>query len=62
MNLFIDFYRIKGLDFLKDDGEMFCYRCGTALFFEDDNCETDRFGRTFCCERCRNIYYGGTDK
>ncbi len=61
-NLFIDFYTIKGLEFFEDGGNVFCYRCGTVLSFEDDNCETDRFGRTFCCEGCRNIYYGGTDK
>lgn len=61
-NLFIDYYIIKGFEFFADGGEMFCYRCGAPLFSDDENCKTDRFGRTFCSEGCRKIYYGGADK
>lgn len=55
-NVFINFYMINCFEFCSGDGEMFCYRCGAPVA---ENCETDRFGRCFCSEECRKIYYGG---
>lgn len=61
MEIFIKLYNKNGLNVIPCGGEMFCYRCGVTLYNDDENCETDRFGRSFCSEECKKFYYGGED-
>lgn len=61
-NMFIKFGITGGLEFFSDKDGMFCYRCGKQIYTGGENCETDRFGRSFCCKKCRKIYYGGKAK
>ncbi len=55
----INFNMINSFNLFSGSGNMFCYCCGIPIYTDGDNCETDRFGRSFCSEECRKIYYGG---
>ncbi len=57
--VFTNFNMINWFEFFSGNGGMFCYCCGAPVYTDGENCETDRFGRSFCTEECRKNYYGG---
>lgn len=41
-----------------DEGVMVCLFCDSKLREDSEKGVVDRFGRCFCSEKCKKIYYG----